>query len=319
MAAEGGVGVQDVAIPLVASMGPRPFGRGRAGGARPLMDSPMRQWGRDRLAAEGPRSACASTPKRRVNGAATVWPRKGRDTVGVGDGDGASMGPRPFGRGRAAARTGRRCPGSGVNGAATVWPRKAAHGGSSLLRQPGVNGAATVWPRKVGVGGVGGSVQVASMGPRPFGRGRRSTTAAIMTARRGVNGAATVWPRKAWRARSSSSSSSCVNGAATVWPRKGLGRLPLVGAADASMGPRPFGRGRRPQIEAIHADLVASMGPRPFGRGRHLGLVRGEVAWQRASMGPRPFGRGRQDPRAPAARLPAASMGPRPFGRGRSR
>ena len=84
----------------------------------------------------------------------------------------------------------------------------------------------------------------------------------------------------------------------------------------ASMGPRPFGRGR---LWSRHA--LAAM--RSLQWGRDLSVAEGSYAdvaarvVASASMGPRPFGRGRR--RAAAARREGrrASMGPRPFGRGR--
>ena len=131
------------------------------------------------------------------------------------------------------------------------------------------------------------------------------------------------------------------NGAAAGWPRKaeyyanhGL-ELP-----EASMGPRPDGRGRlrsrsnclarsisfngaaagwpRKGPGARDRRLVspASMGPRPDGRGRvYPRVVRRRSGC--ASMGPRPDGRGRAVGGGAAYRLLAASMGPRPDGRGR--
>ena len=179
-----------------------------------------RQWGRDRLAAEGAWSAGCPPRPPRVNGAATVWPRKaparytsvayggrrqwGRDRLaaegwGAAHNEGrapASMGPRPFGRGRRGTpRVDPRMPG-GVNGAATVWPRKVAGPQRVFPRDIRVNGAATVWPRK-------GLVSI-SLGD----------------ACTGVNGAATVWPRKGRPPMRSCRRGHSVNGAATVWPRK---------------------------------------------------------------------------------------------------
>ena len=83
-----------------------------------------RQWGRDRLAAEGRRRRRQAHTHTRVNGAATVWPRKvvhivraplcsclrqwGRDRLAA---EGLGLHPMLFAR-------------CSVNGAATVWPRK---------------------------------------------------------------------------------------------------------------------------------------------------------------------------------------------------
>jgi len=59
----------------------------------------------------------------------------------------------------------------------------------------------------------------------------------------------------------------------------------------ASMGPRPKGRGNEPADEASQAMLDASMGPRPKGRGNitDRGACGTPIT---ASMGPRPKGRG---------------------------
>ena len=39
----------------------------------------LRQWGRDRMAAEGICALAGAAPPPRVNGAATGWPRKGQE------------------------------------------------------------------------------------------------------------------------------------------------------------------------------------------------------------------------------------------------
>ena len=106
-------------------MGPRPFGRGRCVLGAAGVAANLLQWGRDLSVAEG-RSPLGGRPRRRrFNGAATFRSRKAL--------------------GRAAAAAG----GGGFNGAATFRSRKA-------------------------VGGVRGGrlAHSASMGPRPFGRGR---------------------------------------------------------------------------------------------------------------------------------------------------
>ena len=177
------------------------------------------------------------------------------------------------------------------------------------------------------------------MGPRPDGRGRRTSHDGFLSPRTGFNGAAAGWPRKV---------------AAGGENQQGHW---------ASMGPRPDGRGRRTGPDGATIPAPASMGPRPDGRGRlepaadHRDVVglqwgRGRMAAEGvngrdlghevgASMGPRPDGRGRRRPccpwrgcccfngaaagwprkgrRALPARgaPPPASMGPRPDGRGR--
>ena len=179
-----------------------------------------RQWGRDRMAAEGCMAPNVHVTYMGVNGAATGWPRKvgghvrahvrpnvasmgprpdgrgRRDVPRQNDGAAsASMGPRPDGRGRVLAGQGT-FDAPSVNGAATGWPRKGSvpadfvflderqwgrdrmaaegcTGGRSPSATPRVNGAATGWPRKEVHVAAGRVIQLlASMGPRPDGRGR---------------------------------------------------------------------------------------------------------------------------------------------------
>ena len=58
------------------------------------------------------------------------------------------------------------------------------------------------------------------------------------------NGAATFRSRKAGSSRQGSGSGSCFNGAATFRSRKGKVPESILCKVPASMGPRPFGRGR---------------------------------------------------------------------------
>ena len=251
-----------------ASMGPRPDGRGRA-----------------------PRADGHDVVRRCVNGAAAGWPRKA-DVQRASEWvytrvNGAAAGwPRKASRWPCA-----RWPRTCVNGAAAGWPRKAPAPGSAsstMMRQwgrgrmaaegclacrprsrrSGVNGAAAGWPRKAGRSSDDDQPLLASMGPRPDGRGRASRSATALSHFACVNGAAAGWPRKAQPSQ------------------RGAARL------NASMGPRPDGRGR--EFAADHAGdhEGASMGPRPDGRGR---ATAGQQvsAVRRASMGPRPDGRGR--------------------------
>ena len=60
----------------------------------------------------------------------------------------------------------------------------------------------------------------------------------------------------------------------------------------ASMRPRPFGRGNRPEEDQHTYWPCASMRPRPFGRGNQPRNVALGLAGEVASMRPRPFGRG---------------------------
>ena len=295
-----------------ASMGPRPDGRGRL--AQCLVDCGQacaRQWGRGRMAAEGPtpqRWACiasgvngaaAGWPRKDfrvvprdgqyvgVNGAAAGWPRKvfnplvprlfvilrqwGRGRMAA-EGprparslvrDHASMGPRPDGRGRLLPprdRVGLRH--------ASMGPRPDGRGRAPPswmpIRPTSVNGAAAGWPRKVGSCWTRGPLHVASMGPRPDGRGRLHP--------------ATL---EAYR-------KSCVNGAAAGWPRKGVPGHPHRRPEQASMGPRPDGRGR---LLLIDRDLLPCR--RQWGRGRMAaeGGPPGRAASDRGRW--RQWGRGR--------------------------
>ena len=182
-------------------------------------------------------------------------------------------------------------------------------------------------------------VDIASMGPRPCGRGR-GQAARRRPAAAGFNGATALRP---WTDHH---------------------RPPVANRRVASMGPRPCGRGRaRPpgrnggggglqwghglaavdgaQVAAklatasglqwghglaavdghdpdwfTRAANAASMGPRPCGRGRPL-VRRDRDRPPPASMGPRPCGRGRNAQRRALYNLRPASMGPRPCGRGR--
>ena len=108
-----------------ASMGPRPFGRGRRGAWRAATPPIWLQWGRDLSVAEGRPHAVGQVPLYQLQ-----W---GRD-LSVAEGLShncevcgrvfASMGPRPFGRGRTSARSSRPPRPCGFNGAATFRSRK---------------------------------------------------------------------------------------------------------------------------------------------------------------------------------------------------
>ena len=131
------------------------------------------------------------------------------------------------------------------------------------------------------------------------------------------------------------------NGAATARSRMVGGPTVDFSIYDASMGPRPLGRGwpqgrvstlsglgrfngaatARSRMEAEHQPVGvervgASMGPRPLGRGWHLLYAAGRCKPGVASMGPRPLGRGWRAARLSSKLSKAASMGPRPLGRG---
>ena len=305
----------------MASMGPRPCGRGR------------------RAISAAVKAACAC-----FNGATALRPWTGQRRRLPDSRRPASMGPRPCGRGRGgrvydyaggavvlqwghglAAVDGpwmastRSTSTSCFNGATALRPWTVASTGglrvSSYELQWGhglaaVDGVAACRLEQAlellqwghGLAAVDGARRHrapkegarASMGPQPCGRGRRS-------------------PCTGFRA-----------------------------AAGASMGPRPCGRGRIDRPPRPRAAPAASMGPRPCGRGRRsfswsgmrgrsrsfngataLRPWTGQCTFARsrlharASMGPRPCGRGRLARRPPLASGRRASMGPRPCGRGR--
>ena len=107
------------------------------------------------------------------------------------------------------------------------------------------------------------------------------------------------------------------NGAATNWSRKcdgAIGRR--SGEKQASMGPRPIGRGNgRSRVRRL-VRRGASMGPRPIGRGNSSAPGSPAPEAPQASMGPRPIGRGNQEITMHTHTPETASMGPRPIGRG---
>jgi len=74
----------------------------------------------------------------------------------------------------------------------------------------------------------------------------------------------------------------------------------VAGPNQASMGPRPFGRGDAVASHVADLSQPASMGPRPFGRG-DTRISAALICQAGASMGPRPFGRGDAVPPPPPA------------------
>ena len=225
------------------------------------------------------------------------------------------------------------------------WGRgRMAAEGFNRLELVGNHGAASMGPRPNGRGRrLSGrsplTACTASMGPRPDGRGRRY-------GRRGgggqlprVNGAAAGWPRKVEVCINPSPRRNSVNGAAAGWPRKGLACRPRRSGARASMGPRPDGRGRRPDRPAVRGRArrvngAAAGWPRkvlPIAEALRPGWRqwgRGRMAAEGAGQGdlgagvPRVNGAAAGWPRKGLIgrrRLAVfrASMGPRPDGRGR--
>ena len=303
----------------VASMGPRPFGRGRK-----------------------PRRRRSTRNATRFNGAATFRSRKAANEWQNGQITLASMGPRPFGRGRFTFLSDGGPPCVRFNGAATFRSRKARRG-----RPVGRPMHASMGPRPFGRGRYViahtiGLDRTASMGPRPFGRGRESAAPSAYTSGTCFNGAATFRSRKVRHAAiHRPTQANGFNGAATFRSRKGATFLRLASRGGAaSMGPRPFGRGRQRPSRLYRGRPCASMGPRPFGRGRRLagtdiGCTRrgfnGAATFRSRKGLAMPFAcgpcqrfngaatfRSRKAPGGtPAGRGHDASMGPRPFGRGR--
>ena len=231
---------------VMASMGPRPNGRGKEKHREAMRRGYLRQWGRGQTAAESVAALdCAA------DGAARQWGRGQTAAESLNPPPEpaasccASMGPRPNGRGKGAASTPTSTTPKSVNGAAAKRPRKVAAGIPQALQGP-----------------------EASMGPRPNGRGKLSQR------RRGarawcVNGAAAKRPRK-------DAYLTCphVKTGASMGPRpngrgKGARGVEHAPAPKASMGPRPNGRGKVPALQDLGIVPVASMGPRPNGRGKN--------------------------------------------------
>src|SRR6266536_3631497 len=328
-----------------ASMGPRPRGRGCWWCAK--------DEGRKFLSFNG-----ASSSRTRMR--AMCWGRKwerwwlqwglvladedawGLSVDGRTRGSGASMGPRPRGRGCCLS----------VLAVATL---RRFNGASSSRTRMRTN--SLTFPIKE---------SRASMGPRPRRRGCRTSRTIMDTEWMSFNGASSSRTRMLWaRTADPTRRGECFNGASSsrtrmqLWPSShvhcasllqwglvladedapsssvsaraatrrlqwGLvladeDALPVI-AVDlltiaASMGPRPRGRGCAPPYAGVSSFRTASMGPRPRGRG--CGAHLGRPSLRRlASMGPRPRGRGCGALRPAAQLLRRASMGPRPRGRG---
>ena len=301
-----------------ASMGPRPLGRGRLGLAGRDVDGvPWRQWGRDLSAAEGSSAnttvSCSGSRQ---------W---GRDLSAAEGFSAASKkaaeGRRQWGRDLSAAE-GPCHRGRPPRRSSRQWGRdhSAAEGGSvgDMVRVPDRR----QWGRDLSAAeGLKRASSVpsyrrASMGPRPLGRGR-SVRVAWRAACPGVNGAATSRPRKADRhaawhyARPQRQWGRDLSAAEGVFLCDGVEALKRrQWGRDLSAAEGPSQSPPRPWLNA------ASMGPRPLGRGRTKARCLPRAS-TRASMGPRPLGRGRNELREITSQTILASMGPRPLGRGR--
>jgi len=136
-------------------------------------------------------------------------------------------------------------------------------------------------------------VPIASMRPRPIGRGNRSYRIS-----------SPAWPGR-------------FNEAAANWPRKSVdGQFVADSYVDASMRPRPIGRGNLTNSATVAPNAAASMRPRPIGRGNvNVGRPRVHTTIrfnEAAANWPRKFALAV----AAAQTVPGASMRPRPIGRG---
>ena len=221
-------------------MGPRPDGRGKLS------------------------TVCERAPKSlRVNGAAARRPRKVCALQQADAQAPASMGPRPDGRGK--TLSGPPCRLSrGVNGAAARRPRKAqiveSQPDGSIRRQWGRGQTAAESMSAADLS------EVANR--RQWGRGQTAAESSFSTCLKvrssSVNGAAARRPRKGYNPLARMRAAPCVNGAAARRPRKGLaGRHPVL-CIDASMGPRPDGRGK--YYRRVKAAMLSTW--RQWGRGQ---------------------------------------------------
>ena len=253
------------------------------------------QWGHDLSVVESrPSGTARSRSRSSFNGATTS--RSWNLTHGADEptgGSGASMGPRPLGRGIAGDRA-RLVEG----GPASMGPRPLGRGIPHPDRQPADARHASMGPRPLGRGIDPEAVKraarqiVASMGPRPLGRGIPAKTERPIAASPG----ASMGPRPLGRGIFAGSGNTlkyrlqlqwghdlsvvesghrpvarrpvtCFNGATTSrsWNRAGAFRG--TGQQCASMGPRPLGRGIPGEAARRDRPAEASMGPRPLGRG----------------------------------------------------
>ena len=203
------------------------------------------------------------------------------------------MGPRPFGRGRH-----RR------------YPRRPSRIRASMGPRP--FGRGRVW-----CGYHAAPCIQASMGPRPFGRGRCRGPCLQLAGARRFNGAATFRSRKARIAEFLVHTCGTLQWGRDLSVAEGQPARDIFPATQrASMGPRPFGRGRLYTELGEPDSELASMGPRPFGRGRRS-RKRVQTATSKLQWGRDLSVAEGAHPEFPGLRHGVASMGPRPFGRGR--
>ena len=227
------------------------------------------------------------------------------------------MGPQPFGCGRGACKSDRSRISSCFNGAATFRLRKADYSSNSPHPLRRFNGAATFRLRKGRHRrALWALFHFASMGPQPFGCGRRPPTPSRRQPRPELQ-----WGRNLSVAEGSASAAFASSSPSLQWGRnlsvaEGQRRRDRRRQRFASMGPQPFGCGRQgPRAEHGRVDR-ASMGPQPFGCGRgnidHAGAQAAVLQWGRNLS----VAEGEAEAKAQALAA-GASMGPQPFGCGR--
>ena len=216
-----------------ASMGPQPFGCGRDKFAHAGRLNRALQWGRNLSVAEGVGAVPALYAGGLLQWGRNLSVAEGRPLHLSHDRAAASMGPQPFGCGRALEPSDPACR------------RQASMG-------PQPFGCGRVKVRNVELDN-----RHASMGPQPFGCGRQAQPVYHRQARGCFNGAATFRLRKACGITICQGRLKCFNGAATFRLRKVRFQNGSAYSDEASMGPQPFGcgRGRR------------RWGRRPRGRG----------------------------------------------------
>ena len=226
------------------------------------------------------------------------------------------MVPRPVGRGGADWAAAIAALNAGFNGAASCWTRRGAPAAAGVRPRTSFNGAASCWTRRVWTltcnpaswdrlqwcrvlldaeGPLGrtdnGTLTIASMVPRPVGRGGTPAVAASTTRTQplqwcrvlldaegssaapasgtcpGFNGAASCWTRRDRPRAPSPGAWSCFNGAASCWTRRGPTAEPPRGPRRRFNGAASCWTRRPPDRQVEQRVRRASMVPRPVGRG----------------------------------------------------
>src|ERR1039458_6657746 len=152
-------------------MGPRARARGNHPAAATDVKNSGLQWGHERALVEITGAHALPVASRRFNGATSARSWKSGGDGGVGEGGGASMGPRARARGN-----GRRAGGRGDRGAASMGPRARARGNPCAATQRnspgrGFNGATSARSWKFARMLTLVERLQASMGPRARARG----------------------------------------------------------------------------------------------------------------------------------------------------